>query len=279
MYNKIGIREGGEKMHEELNKEVMFSNISFLVERQGKKIGELEAEAGVSTGYISRTNKDGGTKPGIDFIINVANSLKVSVDTLINVDMSGLTPTELYLISFFEKLKKDTVADKLEWDKESADYLNNMECDGNGFVDHPMFSLETFYQQGGSEYPDEVTRPIMTSYSYDTSTVIAGDCFNLNMKNGTKLYIMNISKDLIKSNDTDAYAKEMWMYGPNVGKQFLSSNHKKSELAVLVDDLYQTVAEFSKHPKIKTEIRSVIDAYINNNDLSSYEMLDDDIPF
>ena len=48
-----------------------------------KKIGELEGEAGVSAGYISRISKYGNTKPGIEFIMKVADSFNVCLDTLL----------------------------------------------------------------------------------------------------------------------------------------------------------------------------------------------------
>ena len=94
-------------MSVEFNKQLMLDNISFMLKEFGKKIGELEAEAGVSPGYISRTSKDDKAKPGIDFIVKVAEALNTSVDTLLNIDLSGLTPTERYLISFLEKLKSE----------------------------------------------------------------------------------------------------------------------------------------------------------------------------
>jgi hypothetical protein len=36
--------------------------------------------------------------------MKAAEALNVSVDTLLRVDMSSLTPTEQYLITFLEKL-------------------------------------------------------------------------------------------------------------------------------------------------------------------------------
>ena len=52
-------------MNIEFNKQLMLDNISFLLKESEKKIGELESEAGVSAGYISRISKEGNTKPGI----------------------------------------------------------------------------------------------------------------------------------------------------------------------------------------------------------------------
>jgi len=252
-------------MNSEFNKQLMLDNISFLLKESEKKIGELEAEAGVSAGYISRISKEGNTKPGIEFIMKVASSLNTSIDTLLNVDLAGMTPTERYLASFLEKLNKDTLDDKLDWNRESADSLNRAETDINGNTDHPLLSYETFYEEGECEYPDEVSRVVFVSHSFDCRTFINGDCFNLRLKNGTILYLMTISKSVHRVNDPNAFAKEVWMYTPGTGKNYLCSNIDNSPLAALVDHLYTTVSERMKHPRIKQELQYVIDAFMDDD--------------
>jgi len=252
-------------MSAEFNKQLMLDNISFMLKEFGKKIGELEAEAGVSPGYISRTSKDDKAKPGIDFIVKVAEALNTSVDTLLNIDLSGLTPTERYLISFIEKLKRDTSEDKLEWIRSSADSLNRMEPDYNGNIDHPLFSYEKFLESGEGDYPDEVERVVFVSHTYDVHTYIVGDCFGLRLKNGAYLYLMDISKSVYRNGDPGVFAKEVWMYKPGIGPQFMCSNRDNSPLAALVDDLYAVVKEFSKHPKIKKGLQEAIDAFMRDD--------------
>ena len=153
-------------MSGEFNIQIMLDNIYFLLEKSGKKIGELEGEAGVSAGYISRISKDGNTKPGIEFIMKVADSFNVCLDTLLKVELAKMTPTERYLAFFFEKLIKDTLEDKLDWDKESADQLNRLESDINGYSDHPLFNYETFFEEDENGYPLEVSRVVFNSHSY-----------------------------------------------------------------------------------------------------------------
>lgn len=263
-------------MTKEFNKNIMFDNISFLLDKYDKKIGELEVEAGVSIGYISRTSKDSGAKPGIDFVINVAKSLNISVDTLISVNLSELTPTELYLISFFEKLKKDTLEDKLYWNLESADFLNKQEADINGYCYHPLLNLETFYIEGEDGYPQEITEVVMISKTFGKNTYIADDCFYLNMNNNSKLYVMNVEKGVEKLNQMNSVI-EIWMYEPSLGNQFLGSSEGESNLADLIESLYKTIQEYSKYPKIKNEIQYIIDSYIDNDELDNNAY--DDIPF
>ncbi len=262
-------------MSDEFNKQLMLDNISYLLKETGKKIGELEADAGVSPGYISRISKEGNTKPGIDFIINVADSLNISINTLLNVDLTEMTPNEKYLLSFLEKLNKDTLGDKLDWNCETADQLNRFETDSNGYTDHPLLSYETFYEEGEGDYPNEVSRVVFVSKSFNCKTGIYGDCFNLRLKNGSILYIMNITKSIYRSNDPDAFAKEVWMYTPDTGAHFLCSNNVMSPLSDLVEEVYATVSERMKHPKIKRELQYVIDAFMKD-DVSDD---DDSIPF
>ena len=263
-------------MSKEFNKKLMLDNISFALKEFGKKIGELETEAGVSPGYISRTSKDSNAKPGIDFIIRAAEALNISVDTLLNVDLSELTATEKYLISFLEKLVRDTTEDKLDWNQETADRLNRLEPRGNGYVSHPLFTYETFLESDEiATSAREVSRVVFVSQSFGCHTYINGDCFNLRLKDKAVLYLMDISKSVFSIDDTEAYAKEIWMYKPSVGVQFLCSNKVGSPLAPAVNNLYSIVKEFARHPKLGWDIRHVIDAYMRDdmNDDS------DELPF
>ena len=263
-------------MESEFNIQILLENISFLLEQSGKKIGELESEAGVSTGYISRISKDTNTKPGIDFILKVANSFDMSIDTLIKVSLAELTPTERYLVSFLEKLNGDTLEDKLDWNKESVEELNRVEIDQNGYPEHLLFSFETFLEEDESGYPTDVSRVVFVSDSFGCRTSISGNCYNLNLKNRSILYFMNISKSVHKINDPDAYAKEIWIYKPGLGATFLCSNKGPSSLVSLVDGLYGTISERMKFPRIKRELKQIIDAFMDD-DLSSDDF--DGVPF
>ena len=130
----------------EFNKSLLIDNIEYLLKERNKRVGELEAEIGVSAGYISRISKEGGSKPGVDFIGKVAEALNVSIDTLLTVPLTDITPTEKYLITFFEKLKRDTASDTLAWEKESAKLLNNLEPDPeDGSIPHPLFRYIPIY--------------------------------------------------------------------------------------------------------------------------------------
>ncbi len=242
---------------------VMFNNISYLASQQNKKIGELEAAAGVSTGYISRT-KDGNFKPGIEFVLNVANELNVSVDTLLKTDLSALTPTEQYLKNLLERLIDDTTSDKLDWNVDTADSLNYIQPDENGNTGHPLFSIKTFMVPTEVEYPEEVTRPVFESRTFGNQTCIADDCFYLQLNNDTTLYLMSICKLAHRVGDPNAYAKELWISN-DAEQQELCSNNGTETISPLVDHLYTLVVESSKHPKIKQNLKASLDSYLENS--------------
>lgn len=265
-------------MPREFDKKLMFDNIAYLLRETGKKIGEVENESGVSAGYISRTSKDQNAKPGIEFIVRIADALHVGIDTLLGIDLSTLTPTERYLLTFLEKLRGDTVADKLDWNRESSNSLNRMETDINGNVEHPLFSSVTFYEEDPNDYPEQVTRVVFVSHTFDEHTFIDQECFNLRLKNGAYVYLMHVEKSIHTIDEPDIRAIEVWMCGQGT-RQYLCSSIDGSPLASLVIALYGAVQESAKHPKIKGDLKYSIDAFLNDDLDDDPVQETDDLPF
>lgn len=253
--------------YKNFNKKLCFSNIRELLRQNSDvKIGQIEKEAGIRLGYMSRLEKEGNTaEPSMEFIVTAAKLLKVSIDTLISVDLTGLTPTEQYIVSFFDKLKVDTLKDKLDWNRETAFNLNRMESDINGWVYHPLFAEETFYEETECEYPEEVTRIVFNSKTFGPRTYICGDCFNLRLKNGTTLYLMDIEKSVHRTGDASAFAKEAWMSVPHKGCQLLVASQDDTPVAPLLEVLFSTVKERMEHPKVNNDVMYAIDSFMKDD--------------
>lgn len=253
--------------YKNFNKTLCFSNIRELLRQNSDvKIGQIEKEAGIRLGYMSRLEKEGNTaEPSMEFIVTAAKLLKVSIDTLISVDLTGLTPTEQYIVSFFDKLKADTLKDKLDWNRETAFNLNRMESDINGWVYHPLFAEETFYEETECEYPEEVTRIVFNSKTFGPRTYICGDCFNLRLKNGTTLYLMDIEKSVHRTGDASAFAKEAWMSVPHKGCQLLVASQDDTPVAPLLEVLFSTVKERMEHPKVNNDVMYAIDSFMKDD--------------
>lgn len=263
----------------EFNNKVMIDNITLMLKLLGKKIGEFESETGVSAGYLSRLGKDENAKPGIDFVVNAAALLNMGVDTLINVDLSALTPTEKYYVDFMEKLTADSLKDKLFWGKNAHSELNSLENDQWYNVGHPLFEFRTFTLPGEEGEPVEHEAVVFISNTFGFNTWIDKDCFSLRMKNGTMLYLMNIRKAVGRVDDLYAKAREVWIYKPNVGPRFLCSN-RDEKLGSIVDRLFDTVEERYYHPQLEPDLKSAIDAFMVD-DMTDEPLLfdNDEIPF
>ena len=263
-------------MSVEFNKERLFRNIHYLIKKRGVKIGDLETSSGVSTGYIARTMRDEKSKPGIEFVMKVAEELWVTTDELLRLDLEQLTETEKYLHSFLSKLVKDTNAGKVEWQVESVDELDRP-FDMNGNSLHPLYDIEDY--QGLNGFKSHVS-------GYAT---VGGDCYFLKMKNRTTLYVMDYLEAENEDGIYDAHDyKELWLCKETGGRQYLCSNVENDWIASLVSDLYIAIKDYSNHPKISNVFRSAIDAFMNdeNPDESTEisEEMDlnissDDLPF
>ncbi len=270
-------------MPADFNRTQFFDNVSYLIKKHDLKIGEIENGAGVSAGYISRASKDEKSKPGIEFVMKVAELLHISVDTLLRADLTNATPTEKYLISFISKLNSDTIADNIEWLRDSKEELNRLEPDINGDTEHPLFQLRSFFEE--NDYDDtesQVTRVVFTSHNFDCHTVIYKDCYRFRMKNSTFLYVMNICKPYASMSDPNTFAIEIWMKAQGQSAQFICDNKGESTIARLVDGLYNTVTENMRHPKINKDLQYVIDAFMQNDledDPPEPNFLDEEIPF
>lgn len=249
------------------NKSICFSNIrELLKENSNVKIGQIEREAGIRLGYMSRLEKEDNTSdPSMEFIVTAARLLNVSVDALISYDLAGLTSTEKYLVNFIEKLKKDTMDEKLNWAVESKFELNKGELDINGNSKHPLFSLEEFYRETECGYPEQVTECVYVSKTFGPNTGIHDDCFKLRLKNGSTFYLMNLSKDVYRVNDKSAFVKEAVMYVPGGPIQVLATTKDEYPIGDLLNNLYDVIKENMKHPQVNKDAMYAIDAFMNDD--------------
>ena len=112
---------------------------------------------------------------------------------------------------------------------------------------------------------EEIRYTRFVSHTFDVHTVVSGDCFNLRLKNGTRLYLMKISRCGIHIAGEVNEAIEMWMVDSNGKASFICNDNEIFMLILQLDSLYTEVTESFKHPKIKKELKYVIDAYMKDD--------------
>ena len=249
------------------NKSICFSNIrELLKENTNVKIGQIEREAGIRLGYMSRLEKEDNTaEPSMEFIVTAAKLLNVSIDTLITYDIAELTPSERYLLNFIEKLKVDTLKDKLNWVSETKLELERHETDFNGKSTHPLLTLEDFYVPSDCEYPEKVTENIYVSKTYELATIINDDSYSLRLKNGATLFLMNVKKRSRYTVNNSKEVVEAVMFVPNGRTQVIATTNDEYPVSKLLDDLYKTVKEHLKHPQVNKDAMYAIDAFMKDD--------------
>ena len=259
MYGMVGIT-----MMEKYDGKLFFRNVDYLIKQQKRKVGEIEREAGVSTGYIARTSKAGTGKVGIGFIMAVASILGVKLDILLKVDLSGLDATETYLLSFLTKLINDTDNDLLTWKCEDETYLNALSLNSNRYERHPLFNRKDPELLADDSYKSSDCS-VFKSNSFGLNTKISGGCYNTQLKNGACLYVMSIERVPVPgSNNPKDVAREVWLTMNGHKPQYLCSDWGGANLASVVDILYRAVQESFHRPKISQNCRDIIDAFMED---------------
>lgn len=265
------------------NKFLVLANIRELLKDSNIKIGQIEKEAGVQNGYTSRLEKlDNTTEPSIEFLVTASRLLKVSVDALISYDFHSLSETELYLLKVIDKFRLDTINNKLEWQTDSADYLNEGVIDVSN-IDHPLFTTKTIPFDEGDYYPVEHDVTTFTSNAFGPATEIADDCYRLSLKNHSTIFIMNIKRLLARNEDKEGYSKEIWLVNRYDENECLVSEKKFPVLAKAVDNLYTEIKAYVIRPKLSQNTRRILDGFLEDDLSSDDNAFDpnklDEIPF
>lgn len=105
-------------MDSKINKKLITDNIKLIAKWYGVKIGDLEKDAGVSQGYLSRAAKDSssGGMPLMDLLIETSDKFRVSLDSLVFNDYSkfaDLNKRRVY--SFFETVLSLSNKGAVQW--------------------------------------------------------------------------------------------------------------------------------------------------------------------
>ena len=254
------------------DKRLCIANIYQLAKERGMKLGDLEKNAGVSAGYLSRLNKDDSTAtPSIEFVASVAKALGVTVDAIINNDYATPTPTEKFLLDFIDRLLSRTIADELDWKKETIKQLWDIGYDDNGNANHPLFDMD---------FDGYEPHPVYNS-RFNPFYIVTDDCFHLSLPGAesTLIYLMCVNDPRAEDipfpfNDYELYMVKKQKIQPlchafSVGSRFHSA----------LSSHYAAVTESSKHPKLDADVMSAINTFMRGTFFAKNDEFDGDLPF
>lgn len=239
-------------------------NITYVVKELGKKLGEVEVNAGGSAGGLSRLrNNEGRGNFSVEFFYNIAEQLGHTMDYLANYDPDApITENDKFILRFLDQLTFDAENQNTVWEMMDANILRD-----DYMFEHPLFSRNTRID----EHPitgDFVQRDVMYFDSqFDETAEIAGHCYfaNLNDDIGSTIYVMCCRyKDReSKFGGMTEAGYEMYFIDKKGNITPVASSFLVSEpVRVAMKALYEAIESAKSHLNLNAHSRSVINRYM-----------------
>lgn len=233
-----------------VDKNCLCANIKLKIAEANKKIGDVEVQAGMTAGYLSKLQKDESRNNNIlDFVVNVSEILEISIDSLIHVDYSSLSKTEKYFADFIDKIIRDTTEGNLIWNKETKEELEDFQYQSS----HPLFDV--------TERESDTYEPKRYGYNslFDKNVNISSDCYNVEIGDSS-LYLMNVYSKKEPFGIELYFVKDLGMEHYQVIK--ICQIGVNSPLEKLGADLNNAAKESSNHIKLDKDAKDIIDSYM-----------------
>ena len=101
------------------SRKIILDNLSYLINKSGLPIKDVEINSGVSVGYIARMRK-GSEKISAEFLVRSADYFNISLDLLISEDLTQIQEQKQFACSFLTKLLSSLPTK--EWKEIAVDW-------------------------------------------------------------------------------------------------------------------------------------------------------------
>lgn len=247
------------------NRQKCLNNLKVLIEAKGIKIGDIEKEANVTLGYLSRLRSDKiSADPSIEFLVTAAKMLGVSLNQLIDGDFSAISPTEQLISEVISSLIADTKSDDVTWIKETVKELKNVSCDDQGDTSHPLFRMTLGV--GGFGYPEPIGAEYNSRFLTNDDVVPCGNFYHAALPTGKKtVYITRVNT---ADGDLDTESYEMYMMDSvsNI-KPICATSVCCDRLKADIINLYREIEIASSHVHIDDDVRGALKEYLEYTNL------------
>lgn len=274
----------------EFSKQKLMDNIYALIQESGIKIGELENELGVSTGYISRLNKNPDSTINIELAWKIAKYFGVSVDVLVEGDMTRARDNLRYMGRFLEQLREKTDSNELEWTSIYIEDVNKELC-SNEPSDFLLIKEREDGVRTGEEgikgVPPKACsltncgdKKLFSAAAPHDKVALGGTGYKARITSEVELYIFPIAKPIYSSNGVsvsmyyDLYMRKLELddaWHPDFGEPSEDDYHwsvyplcntlnNAAELESEISLLYRAIERHEDDLRIDDRVRSTIDS-------------------
>lgn len=237
-------------------------NIYGLAKEQNIRIGDLEQEAGVSVGYLSRLMKDESKGSfSVELLCTLAEKLGSTLDGLVFNDKDELTDNETYFLDFLEKIILDTEKYELEWAM-----LDPIIKDASIIIKHPLFRVvnedeedaygnmhHKRYMQYESRFIDEGT-PFIDRSAFRV---------RIDDEHGVDLQIFNIGINYETAHKDERDVIEMYFIKSSQIEPIACSVLVGTQLSDKMHSLYDCIKNARSHLSINDNTRQIMSQYLN----------------
>lgn len=106
--------------------ERLVSNLAYLIQEKKVKLSEVESAIGISAGYLSKMMKKGAeANPSIELVWKLSQYFDVSMERLLNTNLTNSYDNMRLLTSLARFLKVETLSGRMEWRKIPIETINN----------------------------------------------------------------------------------------------------------------------------------------------------------
>lgn len=243
-----------------LTSEECVKNIQSLAKRQGIKLGDLEARAGISQGYLSRIGKKNGALPAAEALGIIAEELGVTVDFLLFGLPSSLSENERLVAEFIDALLGRTIVGRLEWTRDLEEVLNRTSFEQFN-VTHPLCALDIQESDdfGGRNIYSSEYRSLFDCYAHPN-----GDGYHAELDSENSIYLMAVRSRCISSSDSgpdyEVYIRTRKELKPLCATCFVGET-----VVGKIRKLYDAVNTAHSHLGVDSSTRQIMNEFIHKN--------------
>ena len=253
-----------------INLTVVYNNIKTLSKQLNIRMSEIEEDAGVSPGYMSRLaqkNGDTANTALLGVIASAAKKLFISIESVLFADVSNMSPEEEKMLQFITKLLDDTEKGKFHWKQDSEESIKENIDKRRG--SHPLFVTEKSYAPDIDTYMDITLFDSKCNQSASVLGTIRSTKF-IKQNEWTNSEIILVRA---KIPGTSSYmhdeAFELYIYQKSIASDKTkliplcnAEKRKKEALFNALDSLYDAAGTSSRTLSFDQETENLIDKYL-----------------
>ena len=251
-------------LSKKFNKTLCIQNIRYLLRKRDVRLGDIEKASGNSPGYLSRLEKpDNTTDLGIEFLMNAADMLGVSVDDLVRGQLIQRTPNEEMLLSFIEKLINNTRNDTLFWSVETMEFHSQCKkLDVSETQPHALYDLK-HEMDSETEEMTPVGWHYCSLFSFFNTVVVCGTSFHSEINdNGDIIYIMKCKDENGETTSKEPFYEMYHMESSGEINPLYCTRHSEKMISSRIENLYRQIQESMDHVKLSDSTKNMMLEYL-----------------